>query len=94
MQDFTRKGYRRRSLLTPLGGSSLSCRGFGGSVVLGFAGLVRPYQRISHLVDEQIQRWYRLDLSVRQLQTELAQSNVGLLALRTLKFRSQGFERE
>jgi transposase-like protein len=93
VRDFTRNGYRRRNLLTPLGWIEFElprvrCR-CGGSVMLDFSGLVRPYQRISDLVDEQIQRWYRLGMSLRQLQAELAQSHIGALALRTLLQRVQ-----
>lgn len=59
----------------------------GGSVALDFAGLVRPYQRISDLVDEQIKRWYQMGMSLRQLQQELTTSYIGPLALRTLLVR-------
>jgi hypothetical protein len=93
VRDFTRNGYRRRNLLTPLGWiefelSRVRCR-CGGCVMLDFTGLVRPYQRISNLVGEQNQRWYRLGMSLRQLQTGLAQSTMGPLALRTLLQRVQ-----
>jgi transposase-like protein len=93
VRDFTRNGYRRRSLLTPLGWVEfwlprVRCR-CGGSVALELAGLVRPYQRISDLVDEQVRRWYRMGMSLRQLQQELEQSYIGPLALRTLLVRIQ-----
>lgn len=85
---FLRNGYRRRWLLTPLGlvGFRLprvrcTC---GGSVVLPLEGLVRPYQRLSDEVDEQIRRWYGLGQSLRQLQRELGQSFIGPLSLQTL----------
>lgn len=86
-----RNGYRRRSLLTPLGWVEFwlprvrcAC---GGSVTVELGGLVRPYQRISDLVDEQVCRWYRLGLSLRQLQAELGHSYLGPVALRTLLAR-------
>jgi transposase-like protein len=93
VRDFMRNGYRERTLLTPLGWIAfwlprVRCR-CGGSVALDFAGLVRPYQRISDLVDAQIQRWYRLGMSLRQMQQELATSYIGPLALRTLLKRTQ-----
>jgi len=91
--DFMRNGYRERTLLTPLGWIDfwlprVRCR-CGGSVALDFSGLVRPYQRISDLVDEQIRRWYRVGLSLRQIQQELATTSIGPLALRTLLERIQ-----
>jgi len=93
VRDFTRNGYRQRSLLTPLGWIEfwlprVRCR-CGGSVAYDLAGLVRPYQRISDLVDEQIQRWYRMGMSLRQLQQALDKSYIGPLALRTLLLRIQ-----
>jgi transposase-like protein len=88
VRDFMRNGYRSRTLLTPLGWIEfwlprVRCK-CGGSVTLDFAGLVRPYQRISDVVDEQIRRWYRAGMSLRQLQKELSTSYIGPLALRTL----------
>lgn len=93
VRDFMRNGYRLRMLLTPLGWIEfflprVRCR-CGGSVALEFAGLVRPYQRISDLVDEQIQRWYRVGMSLRQMQKELSTTYIGPLALRTLLLRIQ-----
>ena len=93
VRDFMRNGYRLRTLLTPLGWIEFSlprvrCR-CGGSVALEFAGLVRPYQRISDLMDEQIQRWYRMGMSLRQMQKELSTTYIGPLALRTLLLRIQ-----
>jgi transposase-like protein len=93
VRDFTRNGYRPRSLLTPLGWIEFGlprvrCR-CGGSVTFDLTGLVRPYQRISDVVDEQIQRWYRVGMSLRQLHRELDQSYIGPLALRTLLLRVQ-----
>jgi transposase-like protein len=96
-----RNGYRRRTLLTSLGWMVLRthcviefclprvrCQ-CGGSVAIEFAGLVRPYQRLSDLVDEQIQRWYRVGMSLRQLQKELSTTYIGPLAMRTLWVRVQ-----
>lgn len=88
---FLRNGYRERWLTTPLG----TIRFFlprvrctcGGSVELPLAGLVRPYQRISDEVDEQIRRWYGMGQSLRQLQSELARSTIGPLSLKTLLTR-------
>ena len=90
-----RNGYRQRSLLTPLGWVEfwlprVRCQ-CGGSVEMMFEGLVRPYQRLSDLVDEEIRRWYRQGLSLRQLQAELAQSYLGPLALSTLLQRLHQF---
>lgn len=44
----------------------------GGSVRLDFGGILRPYQRLGEDVDEQVQRWGKLGLSLRQMQSELA----------------------
>lgn len=88
VRDFMRNGYRTRTLLTPLGWIEfflprVRCR-CGGSVAMDFSGLVRPYQRISDLVDEQMRRWYQMGMSLRQMQKELSTSYIGPLALRTL----------
>lgn len=88
---FLRNGYRPRSLLTPLGWVDFALPRVrcvcGGSVSLGLEGLVRPYQRLSDETDEQIQRWYRLGQSLRQLQRELSHSFIGPLSLQTLLTR-------
>lgn len=88
---FSRNGYRERQLLTVLGWISfslprISCE-CGGSVRIELDGLVRPYQRVSDEVDEQIQRWYRLGMSLRQLEEALVHSWMGPLSLRTLMMR-------
>ncbi len=93
VRDFKCDGYRSRTLLTPLGWIEfhlprVSCR-CGGSVTLNLEGLVRPYQRISDVVDAQIKRWYRLEMSLRQIQKELAAPYIGLLGLRILLLRIQ-----
>jgi transposase-like protein len=49
--------------------------------------LVRPYQRLSDEVDEQIRRWYGMGQSLRQLQRELGRSFIGPLSLQTLLTR-------
>jgi transposase-like protein len=90
-QHFSRNGYRERELLTLLGWIPFSlprvyCE-CGGSVKLELDGLVRPYQRISDEVDEQIQRWYRLGMSLRHLEEALEQSWMSPLSLRTLMSR-------
>lgn len=88
---FSRNGYRRRELLTPLGWIAfflprVRCE-CGGSVRVELSGLVRPYQRISDEVDEQIRRWYRLGMSLRNIEKALAQSWMTPLSLRTLMVR-------
>lgn len=59
----------------------------GGSVRLDFGGILRPYQRLGDDVDEQVQRWGKLRLSLRQMQSELAHLHLGPLALSTLVAR-------
>lgn len=88
---FSRNGYRWRSLLTPVGWVMFSlprvrCE-CGGSVSLDLKGLMRPYQRISDGVDEEIRHWYSLGLSLRQLEREIARSCLGPLGRRTLLTR-------
>lgn len=88
VRRFSRNGYRPRSLLTPVGWVEfllprVRCE-CGGSVRLGWDGLVRPYQRISDAVDDEIRHWYRLGLSLRQLEREVARSWLGPLGRRTL----------
>jgi len=90
-QRFSRNGYRERELLTVLGWipfylPRVYCE-CGGSVKLELDGLVRPYQRISDEVDEQIQRWYRLGMSLRHLEEALEQSWMSPLSLHTLMSR-------
>lgn len=88
---FSRNGYRLRELLTPLGWipfflPRIRCE-CGGSVRVELSGLVRPYQRISDEVDEQIRRWYRLGMSLRDIEKALAHSWMTPLSLRTLMVR-------
>ena len=88
---FSRNGHRPRLLglwecLLSLALPRVVCQ-CGGSVQLDFAGLLRPYQRLGDPIDEQIRRWGALSLSLRAMQTELAQSAVGALGLRTINER-------
>jgi hypothetical protein len=91
VRDFMRNGYRERSLLTPLGWGNFALPRIrcvcGGSVRLPWAGLIRPYQRLSDETDVQIQRWYRLGQSLRQLQEVLSHTYIGPLSLQTLLMR-------
>ena len=48
---------------------------------------MRPYQRISDGVDEQIRRWYRLGMSLRNIEKALTHSWMTPLSLRTLMVR-------
>lgn len=80
-QRFSHNGYRLRRLLTPWGELHLAvprvvCR-CGGSVHHDFGPGLRPYQRLSTELDEQIQRWGALCLSLCQMQQELAHSFIG-----------------
>ena len=88
---FSRNGYRPRELLTPLGWipfflPRVRCE-CGGSVSIELEGFVRPYQRISDDVDEQIRRWYRLGMSLRNIEQALTHSWMTPLSLRTLMMR-------
>jgi hypothetical protein len=56
-------------------------------VHLDFGEWPAPYQRLSPQVDQQIQRWGSLCLSLRQMQQELAHTFIGVLGLRTLLTR-------
>lgn len=91
VRDFMRNGYRERSLLTPLGWVDFVLPRIrcicGGSVQIPWDGFVRPYQRLSDETDAQIQRWYRLGQSLRQLQDELSHTYIGPLSLQTLLTR-------
>jgi putative transposase len=91
VRRFSRNGYRPRSLLTPVGWIEfllprVRCE-CGGSVQLDWDGLMRPYQRISDGVDEEIRHWYSLGLSLRQLEREVERSRLGALGRRTLLTR-------
>ncbi len=87
----SRNGSRERTLTTLWGDLQFElprvrCE-CGGSIVLRFDGLLRPYQRLGDDLDAQIQRWGQLSLSLRQMQAELAHGFVGPLGLRTLTER-------
>lgn len=56
----------------------------GGSVRLDLGGFLRPYQRLADAVDERLQRWAALCLSLRQMQGELRHCHLGPLGLSTL----------
>lgn len=91
VRRFSRNGYRPRSLLTPVGWIDfllprIRCE-CGGSVQFQLDGLMRPYQRISDKVDEEIRHWYSLGLSLRQLEREVERSWLGPLGRRTLMNR-------
>lgn len=88
---FSRNGVRPRTLLTPWGELHLElprvvCQ-CGGSVRFDWGAWLRPYQRLSVELDQQIQRWGALCLSLRQMQAELEHSFIGALGLRTLVTR-------
>jgi hypothetical protein len=83
VRRFSRNGYRSCSLLTPAGWIEfllprVRCK-CGGSVQFELEGLMRPYQRISDGVDEEIRHWYSLGLSLRQLEREVERSRLGAL---------------
>lgn len=59
----------------------------GGSVRVDFGGILRPYQRLSDDVDEQIQQWGKLGLSLRSMRSQLSNLHLGPLALSTLTER-------
>jgi len=85
---FSRNGYRPRVLnfldyTLHLRLPRVVCQ-CGGSVQLDFAGLLRPYQRLSDEVDAQIQRWGKMGHSLRDMQAELQHCHLGPLGLRTL----------
>ena len=88
---FTRNGYRLRTLLTLCGVIGLDlprvrCQ-CGGSVELDFDGWLRPYQRLAHDVEQRIQRWAALCLSLRQMQGECQQLFGHPLGLQTFYTR-------
>jgi transposase-like protein len=91
VRQFSRNGHRPRWLTTRWGTFRLGLPrvvcGCGGSVRLPLEGLIRPYQRTSEGVDEQIQRWHELGLSLRQLRQELAHSYIDPLGLASLLAR-------
>lgn len=85
---FSRNGYRVRQLhclhyALTLRLPRVVCH-CGGSVALDFSGLLRPYQRLSDEVDDQIQRWAKMGHSLRDMQAELQHCHLGPLGLRTL----------
>lgn len=88
---FSRHGGRKRPVVTRWGELRVRwprarCQ-CGGCVKLNLAGWLEAYQRLDADVDAQIQRWGGLNLSLRQMQTELKHTYIGPLALRTLNRR-------
>lgn len=90
---FSRNGFRERQLSSLWGELQIDlprvrCQ-CGGSVLIDFGGLLRPYQRVWDEVDAQIQRWGALAMSLRQMRQELAHLHIAPLALRALNQRLQ-----
>lgn len=88
---FSRNGGRERQLLTKWGWLTiwvqrLMCE-CGGSVRLEMDEWLRPYQRVGEDVDQQVQRWGALGLSLREMQKELESLYISPLALATLNRR-------
>jgi len=88
---FSRNGFRPRRLMSRWGELDVElprvrCE-CGGSVRIDFGGLIRPYQRICDDVDEQIQRWGAMCMSLREMRKELEHLHIGPLGLRTLNER-------
>jgi len=61
-------------------------------VRVDFGGILRPYQRLGDDVDEQVQRWGKLGLSLRRMRSELSHLHLGPLALSTLTQRLHGLK--
>lgn len=96
-QHFSRNGSRPRTLgfkdfVITIRLPRVVCA-CGGSVRLDFGGLLRPYQRLDNQVDEQIERWAEIGLSLRQMRRELHRLHLGPLALRTLNQRIHALHR-
>jgi transposase-like protein len=53
------------------------------------AGWLRPYQRIGEDIDEQVQRWGALRISLREMQEEMVNLHISPLSLRALNTRLQ-----
>jgi len=89
-QDFHRNGHRKRQLVTGVGVIDfwlprVVCQ-CGGSVRIPFS-ITEPYQQIWTDIEIQVKRWADLGLSLRQMQTELADQShtqVGLCMLNDL----------
>jgi len=87
---FSRNGHRQRQLVTTFGvvtyGLPRVVCECGGSVSIPFS-ILKPYQRFWDDVTEQVERWARLGLSLRQMQHEIGETlttQVGLRKLNTL----------
>jgi transposase-like protein len=90
---FRRNGHRERTILTLWGEvqvwvQRLVCE-CGGSVQLEMDSWLRPYQRVGEDINDQVQRWGGLRISLREMQGEMAQLHISPLSLRTLNTRLQ-----
>ena len=84
---FMRNGHRHRQMVTTYGVVSfwmprVVCE-CGGSVKIPFS-MLRPYQQIWEDFLDQINRWANLGLSLRQMQSEIADQSATQVGLRTL----------
>lgn len=94
-QHFMRNGHRKRQLVSSYGVIQfwmprVLCE-CGGSVKIPFS-ILRPYQQIWEDVLQQISRWADLGLSLRQMQTDIAESIGTQLGLRSLNEQVQSVQ--
>lgn len=90
VRAFSRNGHRQRQWVTTFGVVTYAlprvvCE-CGGSVSIPFS-ILQPYQRFWDDVVEQVERWAKLGLSLRQMQGEIGETmgtQVGLRKLNTL----------
>lgn len=92
---FMRNGHRRRQLLTSYGVIQfwlprVVCE-CGGSVKIPFS-ILQPYQQIWEDVCQQVKRWANCGLSLRQMQSEIAESIGTQVGLRSLNEQVQALE--
>lgn len=84
---FSRNGHRRRQLVTGYGvvryGLPRVICECGGSVDIPFS-IIEPYQRFGEDLTDQIERWSRLGLSLRQMQHEIGEQLATQVGLRKL----------
>lgn len=92
---FMRNGHRQRQMVTTYGVIQFwlprvvcDC---GGSVKIPFS-ILQPYQQIWEDVLQQVSRWANLGLSLRQMQSEIAESMGTQIGLRTLNEQVQALE--
>lgn len=87
MRRFSRNGHRARQIVTTFGVLTIGLPRVvgecGGSVPLPYS-ILRPYQRLWDDGLEQIGRWARLGLSLRQMQTEIGEQLHTPVGLRKL----------